>query len=82
MTLVEALRWYLANDPAFRAKPMGAPGSEVRIMQEQHQAAEDAIKAYLDSPARFPYGRPREMNPCGDCVGGYCTMNCSPGGRR
>lgn len=57
MTLTEALNWYLANDPAFRSKPMGAPGSEVRIMQEQHQAAEDAIKSYLRNPVPHPMNR-------------------------
>ena len=53
MKLKEALEWYRDNCPAFKSKPVGAPGSPERLKQDNHIAAENAIKlmiSYLDLP--------------------------------
>ena len=35
-----------------------------------------------DCPGRkrsfVPLGLPKREKPCGDCIDGYCTMNCGP----
>lgn len=45
--LVKAAKEYLATRPAFRTRPMGAPGSWARFQQESEIAAEDALRAAL-----------------------------------
>lgn len=45
--LVKLLERYMAAYPAFRIKPVGAPGSEKRIEQENLMALEDAARAAL-----------------------------------
>lgn len=45
--LAQALRDLLRIAPAFRTKPIGAPGSEARRQQDEHIAIEDAVKTLL-----------------------------------
>ena len=45
--LVEALNGYLDICPAFRSKPMGAPGSNARHNQTMHIGLEDRVKTLL-----------------------------------
>lgn len=45
--LVEALDGYLDICPAFRSKPMGAPGSNARHNQTMHIGLEDRVKTLL-----------------------------------
>lgn len=45
--LAAVLNRYLAAYPAFRMKPIGAPGSEKRIEQENLMALEDTARAAL-----------------------------------
>lgn len=47
--LATLLRLYVQAYPAFRSKPIGAPGSAARATQEMQIALEDAAKALLDS---------------------------------
>jgi hypothetical protein len=42
-----ALRFYVDAFPAFRSKPVGAPGSIERQAQEVHAAQEDKARAIL-----------------------------------
>lgn len=42
--LVAVLRRYMSAYPAFRIKPIGAPGSQARIEQENLMALEDAAR--------------------------------------
>jgi len=42
------LNRYISAYPAFRIRPVGAPGSEKRIEQENLMALEDAAQAALD----------------------------------
>jgi hypothetical protein len=46
--LVEALRWYVEANPAFRSMPIGAPGSPMRLKQEEALRMEDAALALLE----------------------------------
>lgn len=52
--LIAILRRYIAAYPAFRMKPIGAPGSAARIEQENLMALEEAATAaiakYEDRP--------------------------------
>lgn len=43
--LLAVLQRYVAAYPAFRMKPIGAPGSEKRVEQENLMALEDAARA-------------------------------------
>jgi len=45
--LTRVLKFYVANVPAFRAKPIGAPGSDARLTQEAHIQAEDYARYVL-----------------------------------
>lgn len=45
--LLQVLERYVAAYPAFRIKPVGAPGSEKRIEQENLMALEDAARAAI-----------------------------------
>lgn len=45
--LVKLLQRYMAAYPAFRIKPIGAPGSEKRVEQENLMALEDTARAAL-----------------------------------
>jgi hypothetical protein len=45
--LADLLRRYMAAYPAFRIKPMGSPGSQVRDEQERLMALEEAAIAAL-----------------------------------
>jgi hypothetical protein len=45
--LYAILQRYVASYPAFRIKPVGAPGSEKRVEQENLMALEDAAQAAL-----------------------------------
>lgn len=42
-SLITAARTYARTNPAFRSKPMGAPGSDARLRQQDQIAAEDAL---------------------------------------
>lgn len=42
------LEEYLEMFPAFRSKPIGAPGSASRVQQERHISLEDRAKRLLD----------------------------------
>ena len=46
--LVSVLRAVLAEYPAFRSKPIGAPGSYSRAQQDSHIALEDRIKRAIE----------------------------------
>ena len=45
--LVEALRSLLRENPAFRNRPIGAPGSTARAAQDAAIEAEDSIRSLL-----------------------------------
>ena len=45
--LAEALRTYISHYPAFRSKPVGAPGSQAREKQEYEIALEDEAISLL-----------------------------------
>lgn len=45
--LLEALEQYVEANPAFRLKPVGAPGSSARKAQDIHIALEDAALAAI-----------------------------------
>lgn len=45
--LLAAAEQYLALRPAFRFKPVGAPGSAARREQDEQIAAEDALRAAI-----------------------------------
>lgn len=45
--LAKAARRFLAANPVFRNKPIGAPGSPARECQDEAIAAEDALRAAL-----------------------------------
>lgn len=44
LSLITAARAYALTNPAFRSKPVGAPGSEARLRQQDQIAAEDALR--------------------------------------
>lgn len=46
-TLTAILGRYMAAYPAFRMKPIGAPGSVMRVEQENLMALEDAARAAI-----------------------------------
>jgi hypothetical protein len=49
--IAAVLERYVAAYPAFRIKPVGAPGSQVREEQERLMALEDAARAVLANGA-------------------------------
>jgi hypothetical protein len=49
--IADVLERYVAAYPAFRIKPVGAPGSQVREEQERLMALEDAARAVLAKAA-------------------------------
>jgi hypothetical protein len=55
-TMAKLLVRYMNMYPAFRVKPEGAPGSQVRNEQEQKMALEDAARSALKAamPERAP----------------------------
>jgi hypothetical protein len=45
--LVAAARELMLYAPAFRSRPLGSKGSDARILQDEHIAAEDTLRAAL-----------------------------------
>lgn len=47
--LIDAAKAYLGVNPAFRLRPIGGPGSEARLRQEDQIAAEDALRRAIEN---------------------------------
>ena len=45
--MARLLEWYVTEFPAFRAKPIGAPNSIMRLKQQIHTDIEDRARAAI-----------------------------------